>query len=188
MAGVSNLANFTAAQIAALNAAAAAAGYIPANPGVVAPVGLIEPWFTAISAGGMIVQDAATITNPTTQITSPTRNRFYRSSLGIGTNILVRMGYATALTAITSPVIKLFGRYNSTEAWQLLKNKSLTITTTVTADTTNDVTDGTLKYTTTDFSLTAFDSLGCNEFIFGVQTILAGTGTVNTAILQAKII
>lgn len=156
----------------------------------VCPISVTAPWQNVIDAGGMDDQDAATITNPTTQITASTRHIYQRK--GAGTNLILRLVYDDALTAITDPVVKVFGRANGSEVWQLLKNGASGITTTITTqasdDGATDVTDGTYLYTTPDFATQAIDCLGCDEILVGVQTILAGTGTVTTAYLQAKII
>ena len=54
------------------------------------------------------------------------------------------------------------------------------------ADDTTDETE-TYLYTIPSYA-DAFDCLGCEEIVIGVQTALAGTGTTSTAILQAKFI
>ena len=156
--------------------------------GCVAPVSITAPWQTIIAAGGPALLDNANITNPTTQIVRPTTSLFILGTQA--TNLLLRLAYADALSSITSPVVKVFGRLDSNNAWQLLKAKasvgSTTLTATLTADATNDVTDGTYKYTTPDFQNTCWDCLGCTEILVGIQTVLAGTGTVNTSFIQAK--
>ena len=155
--------------------------------GITAPASMKAGWITVISAGGMTVQDNATITNPTTQITSSTRRIIQRRSRG--THLILRMKYDSTLATITSPVVKVFGRVGPGEAWQLLYSRDTNLVETITADTTNDARDGTFNYTTPDFAIHAWDCLGCDELLVGIQTVLAGsTGSTATALLQAKII
>lgn len=150
----------------------------------VAPVSVTNVWQTIIDAGGPAVQDAATITNPTTEITETTTHIFQRKAKG--TNMLLRLGYDDALTTITNPVVKVFGRTGN-DVWQLLKTRGGALTGTLTTAAT-DVTDGTLLYTTPDWDDTTWDCLGCDEILVGVETALAGTGSTANAIIQAKFV
>jgi hypothetical protein len=148
-----------------------------------APVSLTGVWQTVISAGGPATQDAATITNATTQITAATRSIFSRK--GAGTILLIRLGYDDGLTSITNPIIKVFGRTGS-DAWMVLKDVSGNLTLTLTTALSTDATDGTLLYTAADVATSSIDCLGCDEILIGVQTALAGTGTVSNSIIQVK--
>lgn len=154
------------------------------------PQSTTSKWQTVITAGGPAVQDAATITSPTTQITAATRSIF--KCLGAGTTLLVRLGYDGTLTAITSPVIKVFGRATSAETWQVLKTRSGGLSATITAVVASDTIDvaaSALTFTAPDYSTLAFDRLGCDEILIGVETALAGaTGTTATSIIQVKLI
>jgi hypothetical protein len=158
------------------------------------PVSASSKWFTVITAGGMDDQDAATITNPTTEITLSTRNIVLRGWQDDGTDgpnegvlLIVRLAYDDGLTSITDPVIKVFGRDNDDEVWTLLETVGGTVTATI-ATAATDVTDGTMLYTTPDLSADAWDTQGCRQILIGVETALAGTGTVTTAYLQAKLL
>lgn len=157
------------------------------NMSAVAPVSLKSAWVVAIDAGGVATQDAATITNPTTQITGSTKHIVARRNCG--THAILRLQYDSTLTAITSPIVKIFGRVGSAEAWQLLYSRAGNLVETLTVDTTNDARDGTYSYTTPSFSTHAWDCLGCDEILVGVQTALAGsTGSTATAVVQLKFI
>jgi len=152
---------------------------------VVLPVSLSSRWKNIIDPGGMDDQDAATITNPTTQITLGTRKIFKRRANG--TTLLVSLAYDDGLTSITNPVIKLFGRYDSTEAWRVVLTKGGSLTATFAVAST-DSTDGTNLYTPANYDTIAWDCLGYEEFVMGVETALAGTGDATTAYLQGKFI
>lgn len=162
---------------------------VPHIEGVSYPSSLASGWQTVIAEGGVTTQDNATITNPETQINaSATVTKFVFVAKGAGTNLILRLKYDSTLTAITSPIVKVFGRTGS-DAWQLLYSKGGNLVETLTCDTTNDARDGTFSYTTPAFGTHSWDRLGCEELIVGVQTILAGsTGSVATATVQAKII
>lgn len=156
--------------------------------GAVSPCSINSHWETAIDAGGMDDQDAAVITNPDTQIILSTRHPIHKGL--VGTQLLFRLVYDDGLTAITDPIVKWFGRTGDSQVWQLLKNRSGGITTTITTqasdDGATDVTDGTFLYTTPDYETQAIDCLGCDTFFVGLETALAGTGDVTTAFLQVK--
>lgn len=145
-------------------------------------------WITVIAAGGMAVQDAATITNPTTEITDETRKLI---TLGdkAGHYIRLRMGYDDELTTIlTDAVIRVFGRRNSDDPWQVLENQNGDKTATLTSAESSDVTDGTLKYTHCDRLLHTWDRDGCTQILIGVETVLDGTGSETNSILQLKLV
>lgn len=161
---------------------------------VVAPVSLSSEWITAIEAGGMVVQDNATPTNPLTQITSGTRNFLKKGA--VGTLIVASMAYSSGITLSVSPIVKMFGRYRypgnigRVGRWMTLPNIASTpaITTTITVATSTDDNDGAFGYTLVT-TATTWDSLGTNEYIFAVSTIFAvSVGSAATAFLQAKII
>lgn len=170
-------------------AATIEAGKVLSSSGSV-PQSITAKWQTVMTAGGPAALDAATINSPTSQITAGTRAIF--SCMGTGTTILVRIGYDGTLTAITNPVIKVFGRTGAAETWQVLKNRSGGLSATITLVPTTDTIDtvaGPLTYSAPDYTTLAFDRLGCEEILIGIEVALAGsTGVTNTSILQVKLI
>lgn len=151
--------------------------------GIIAtPCSLSSRWINILDAGGVAIQDAATITNPTTQIDSPTSHIAKRNNFH-GTLVKVRLAYTGTPSA--DPVLVVFGRTGS-DAWQKLYTKNGDGTVTLTTAVATDVTDGTYFYTevTDDHTL---DCDGCDEIIIGVQTAFNGTVT-NTAVVQVKVI
>lgn len=150
-------------------------------------VALASQWVDAVTGGGPAVQDAATITNPTTQIVNST-SRIISRDKNAGSTIAVRLAYDQGAGTLTPPVIKLFGRANSGDAWQPLYSLSGNLTATLTDAATN-VTDGTFKYTTPHATDHYFDTAGCDEFLVGVETALAaGSGIVTNSKIQLKAI
>jgi len=149
------------------------------------PVSGTARWVTAIDSGGADDQDAATITNPTTEITASTRhipNRNFKS----GTTLVVRLAYDDGAGTLTNPVIRVFGRSGS-DAWQVLRNKSGSLTATITTATSTDPADGTYKYTVPDLNDNAWDCQGCDQILIGIETAFAaGSGTAANAFVQAK--
>lgn len=149
------------------------------------PVSGTARWVVAIDSGGADDQDASTITNPTSSITASTRhvlNRNFKS----GTTLVVRLGYDAGAGSLTNPVIKVFGRSGG-DAWQILRNKSGSLTATITTATSTDVSDGTYKYTVPDLNDNAWDCQGCDQILIGVETAFAaGSGTAANAFIQAK--
>lgn len=145
------------------------------------------PWVTAIDAGGMDAADASPITDPDADITASDHHIFERD-MNRGMFVTARMVYDDGISGVTDPVVKLFGRYNSDDKWQILENLNGDIAVTIATDLTNDVSDGTLNFTHPDGSTHVWDCFGCNEFLFGVETKLSATGNVATAYLEVKVI
>lgn len=145
------------------------------------PVSGIARWKTATTAINAI--DAATVTNPNTQVTRNTTPIIKRSG---GTTLRLRMAYDASLTVSTAPVVKVFGRTGS-DSWQLLKSVRGNVSEALSVAAT-DASDGTLKYTTSDQFVHSWDCDGCDELIVVIETALSGTGTVSTAFVQVKFI
>lgn len=151
---------------------------------VVFPVSATTDWTSAVTAGGATTADASTITAPTSQITASTRRIVTRQVSG-GTALLVRMKYDASLTVSVSPSVRLFGRTNG-GAWQTLTSRAGTVSSVLLAATATDISDGTYKYTTVDLASHYFDCQGYDEFLVGIETALAGSGTTSTATIDLK--
>lgn len=151
------------------------------------PGSMSAAWRTVADSGQPASQDGSgTINNPDTAITGA-NNRIFRRQRERGTILRIRAGYDDGLTGITDPVINVFGRKDENDSWQRLPN--LDGDTDVTLETaTDDVEDGTLKYTTAKRTTHSFDTDGCNEFLIGTKTALAGTGTTSNSVYQVKIV
>ena len=149
------------------------------------PSSFYGSWTTILDAPGPALQDNANITNPTTQIIFITTHIFETGCLG--TTLLLRLGYDDALTLITDPVVRVFGRTGATDPWQLLKNVTGG-TEAALVTSANDTITGDLKYTIVDPALQAWDVMGCEQILVGVQTALNGTGDLTNSIIQAKMI
>ena len=148
---------------------------------------LAAPWTTVIDAGGVDGADASPITDPDTDITASDHHIFVRD-MNRGMFVTARMVYDDGISGVTNPIIKLFGRHDSNDMWQILENLNGDIAVTIAVDLTNDVSDGTLNFTHPDGSTHVWDCFGCNEFLFGVETKLSATGIVTTAYLEVKVI
>lgn len=152
------------------------------------PISARSAWQTVIDAGGMDDTDGSgNPTNPETQIDGTDHHDLLSAAKKEGTTVLFRVGYDDALSGVTSPVVRVFGKFDkddTNEIWTMLPDANGSTDLTCTVDTTNDVADGTLKYT----KPVSVDGLGFNDFRFGVKTAIAGTGTVTNAIGQAKLI
>lgn len=163
---------------------------------IVRPAQIASAWSTVIDAAGMDDADNAgsDITAPATQVTLSTRKIWDLSDQYkglVGTTLRVRMGYDVNAALTTSPVIEVFGRFDSNDAWKRLLNKNATpaYNVTLTVATTTDVSDGTYKYTECSPADHAFDLDGCQELLFAVKTAFAvSAGSAATAFMQAKVI
>lgn len=164
-------------------------GHTQLESKLVRPVQIPAKWVTIIRDGGLETQDAATITDPTAEITNSTTSLFKIGRQG--TTLRLRMKYDDGLSAITDPIVKVFGRHDSTDPWQILLKKSSTVVNdTVTLVTTlaSDVSDGADNWTSVDAEDHSLDIDGCDEILVGVQTVLAATGDPTLASLEAKVI
>lgn len=169
-------------------------GHAQLESKLVRPIQIPAKWFTIIDAGvagvslsGLEQQDAAALTDPDAEITNSTTHLFKVGRQG--TTLLLRMKYDDGLSAITDPVLRVFGRYDSTEPWMMLNQKGGADNATVTMQTAStDVSDGTDNWTDVDEDDHSFDLRGCDEILVGVQTALAATGDPTLASLEAKII
>lgn len=148
---------------------------------------VVSFWSVVIDAGGMTVQDASPITNPDLEITASTRH-IISGDNEQSVFLALRMAYDDGLASITDPIVKVFGRASDAQDWEILRNKAGSITGTIATDTTNDVSDGTLNWTTTHADNNVWDRNGCNEFLVGVETALAGFGDTSNAYLEMRAI
>lgn len=159
----------------------------------VVPVGMASKWRRIISHGaqspGLSAADADPITAPLTDITHPDNRIFRRGGNKGGTHIVLRVAYGSGTTAMTtSPRFKVFGRYDDTGTWQILRNKAGDISITVTPDPTNDVVSGGYKRTTPDPENDYVDSAGCNEFLIGIEEGFDGDGDDSDTYLEVKFV
>lgn len=158
---------------------------------IVYPASIKTGWQTVIDAGGMDDADADPITDPATDIDGTDHHDLTGFE---GTTLKVRMAYDDGVSGtITSPIIQVFGRYEDPDGsnagdWMELENGSGDIEVTLTVDTTNDASDGTLNFTRVRANTHSFDVQGCARIRIGVNTAFAATGTVTTAYLEAKVI
>jgi len=145
------------------------------------PASRVSSWFTAHNKPD--AQDAAAVTQVSDVDGDEGREIF---AAGRGTHLVLRLGYDDALAAITDPVVVVLGVDENGEV-ERLRNENGGATGTLATDTTNDAEDGTLKYTTPNDNA-IFDIRGCHSLVVGVETALAGTGTVTNSVLQGKLI
>lgn len=164
---------------------------------LVTPVSLTSQWVTALTAGTVATQDGSSgvITDPDA-LSEDTHIRLTRHNQA-GSLIMARLVYDGGVTGVTDPELVLFGRTTIegvSDEWQLLPTVedtpalSSTLVTSASDDGAADVTDGTMLYSTPDRKSNVWDSMGCNEFVFGVKTAFDATGTKTNAVVQAKII
>ena len=146
------------------------------------------PFFTAIVSGigGPQSQDAATITDPDNEIAVAKKIFKFPTNQGGGALYVgARLKYDDGISAPTSPIVKLFGRYHEQEPWMVLPSVGGNLSEELTIALTSDLTDGTYKRTVMERDTHLWDTLGRNEFVFGVETAFAATGTVNNSTLEA---
>ena len=160
---------------------------------VVYPVAVTGDWITVIDAatsvagqGGVTSADASIITNTSTDVAKPTTHRFTLPQ-DKGTYVALRLKHRTSDSALTSPVVKLIGRAGDTGKWVFLPSKDGTDGITLTATTASDIADGTHSYSDIDVDKHVFDRGGCDQFLVGVTTAYASTGSTSEATVEAKV-
>lgn len=163
---------------------------------VTRPSSVVSNWVTVVKATG--VDDAANsgnrITNPETSVASAItvpilmRSGGKQPDIGCGTYIRLRLAYDDALTVGTDVVVQVFGRTGD-DVWECLPNLAESDEVELTANESDDVTDGTYKYTAVGRTTHTWDCAGSDEIIVGIKTALAdGGGDVTNAFIQAKVI
>lgn len=156
----------------------------PQQGGSITPTRGRSAVWTAIDAGGMDDQDAATITRVSTQITLSTRK--WIEVVGAGTIVLASLVYDDGLTVSADPVVKMFGRVDGGPE-RVVRTRGGNLSATI-ATATSDAADGTYLRTPFNYDTIAWDLLSYSEFIFGVETALAGTGTTSNAYLEIALV
>lgn len=146
------------------------------------PVSLQTGWTTVRDAGGVDAADASPLINPDSSITASTAHVWDLGKIG-GTGFVLRFAYRS--TVSTSPVVRVFGRFDASDDWMVLPNRSGDDTIELTVDTTNDMTDGTDKFTTVVLDDHYVDAMGCKYILVGVSTAQSG-GTASVSYIQAK--
>lgn len=140
--------------------------------------------FSVLSPSGAVAtQDAARVTNPTTQATASNIVNLHEVN---GEHVLLVFKYDAGLAVSTNPAGGLFGRVGPSGTWNRLKNIGGSDQVAFICDTTNDVSDGTFKYASFTASTNVFDRMGFDEFTWGTETALAGTGTKTNAQVLLK--
>ena len=168
---------------------------------IVYPTQFESDLWIALPADRVDTQDASTITDPASELLyssvfDSARLVDFGDGSGdrrerrLGTNMALILAYDDGLTGVTDPVIKLFGRRKGGDTrWRVLRNLLDSLTITLETASSDLDQDGTpqggsevagLKYTVPSRSQMC-DMQGCSEFIIGVETALAGTGTTSTA-------
>jgi hypothetical protein len=110
------------------------------------------------------------------------------SSHGHGRTLQIRLKYDTGISAPTSPVIQAFGFDGTGTPSQPIGSPMRLLDgngdheLTLTIDTTNDVRDGSFKYT----KPVEVDMAACSNFLIAVKTAFAATGTVNNSVIQVR--
>jgi hypothetical protein len=159
------------------------------------PMSLQGDWVTLSVAPETADNGGNVVVNPTALgTTTPARWQKIKA----GTTLMVMLGYDDELASITECVIQAFGRDNTedntdttrTPIVHVLKGRADDDTSVVadaielTTDTTNNVTDGTLKYT----DPVKIDLDGATEVLIAIKTALAGTGTKTNSVILVKVI
>ncbi len=171
---------------------AAALDLVPTPPSdTVVTAEVKSKWVQIIDNGGLETQDNVAITNPTAHITNSTTHIFVTG--GRGTKLYVRMKYDDEVVLSTDPVFRIYGRHSSGDThWQLLFNDNATPSPLITClQTSGDITDGTDMWS--DIGLVvgevSLSTLGCDEFLVGVQTAAAASaGDATLTTLEAKVV
>ena len=149
------------------------------NP--VVTCGVVTDWVDICTAPETSDNSGSVVTNPGA-ITRSTQN--WLKPCGLGTQVLVRLKYDAGVSgSITSPVVQLFGR-DSQSCPQRLVDASGTHEQTLTVDATNDVTDGTFKYTVAKI----INIHGNIDLLAAVKTAFNATGTLTNSAIQVRVI
>jgi len=151
------------------------------------PMSVSGPW-SAWVLQDLSTIDAATITNPETQITASTRRTWLRQF--VGTSLQLQAVYPRAATSKTTDLLVVgWGRsiVNGTaQQWNLLTNDNGDYQITLEIDPTNDADDGsTYKYSTVK-STNWLDCQGYDEYVFGLVRAAVLDVSVATGFIRVR--
>lgn len=159
----------------------------PAGQSQTIPLSCSSPWSSSILTDLSVV-DAATLVDPTTQITASSRRTIYRR--GAGTYMLLQALYPRAAAVLTTnPTLVVFGRTVAADGtvgdWNLLINDAGDSAIDIELDPTNDADDQATYKRSTVKSAHWLDCQGYDEFIVGcsraaVLDVSAATAYVRT--------
>lgn len=155
----------------------------------VAPISMDCQWIEAIEAGKISTADASDVDGTGDFV--DTRVVIKKDAIGGACTTLVAcIKYDDGVSAISQAArIGCIGRCrrgSTVDNWVRLRAKSGNAYADITPDPTKDMGDGTFKRTTPNVANAAWDTLGCNEFVFFSELPLTGTGTFTTATLEVK--
>jgi len=152
---------------------------MPDVPAMV-PVSVISDWVDVCTEPEEADNSGSTVVAPLS-ITREAQNRLYNH--GIGTSAQIRLKYDDGAGTLTNPVVQPFG-FDGNDSPQKLVNADGDHELTLTIDATNDVQDGTYKYT----APVEVDMDGCASILVAIKTAFnAGTGTENNATIQVRV-
>lgn len=142
----------------------ATAGQVPSLP-----MSISGPWSSSILTDLSVV-DAATLTDPTTQITASSRRTIYRRN--VGTYLMLQALYPRAAAVLTTnPLLVVFGRTVAPDGtvgdWNLLTNDNGDSQIEIELDPTNDADDMSTYKRSTVKSTHWVDCQAYDEFIVG---------------------
>lgn len=150
----------------------------------------VKGWTIVVQPGIVDTSDAGNIDRPGSivgiaDVDDELGSRVF-TCFGCGNLIVAQLVYPRNLVVSVDPVVVLFGRYDKTQPWDAVTskaNKQL-----VTLKTNADTGDTAFKRTILDNEKQAWNSLGNNQFAFGVATALDGTvGNKALAFIRAKV-
>ena len=142
------------------------------------PISLSNDWVTCCSAPETADNAASTVTDVAAIVRA---DQNWVMVANAGTRVAFRLKYDDGISAETSPVIQIFGD-DSGDQYMKLKDDAGVHELTLTIDLTNDVEDGTWKWT----DHVEVDAKGSRRVLCAVKTAFAATGTVDTSVIQAR--
>lgn len=155
------------------------------------PASFSSVWSTAIGAGGVTTLDAATITNPLTEIGAD--KLVLSREKHKGTTVQWRLRYNPTGLTVSAPLrVAVFGYTITTEGPQRWTNRNgdnyMMFTPNTTTDERFTDSSGTVwAYTAVDPLMHLTDCMACDFFVAGVeQAAAASAGSFATARLEAK--
>ena len=144
------------------------------------PVSIISDWVDVCTAPETSDNSGSTVVAPL-GITRAEQNRIY--SHGVGTTLQIRLKYDDGASTLTSPVVQPFG-FDGNSSPQKLVDADGTHELTLTLDATNDVQDGTYKYS----QPVEVDMDGCASVLVAVKTAFNATsGTETNSAIQVRV-
>lgn len=150
-----------------------------ADARLVAPSAILTPWKVAVDDPA--TQDASTVTDPANDISGIDDRVLDKGA--IGTLLALALAWPDGSVPSTDPVVKVFGRYDANEPWELVPNLNGDLSQELPATDASDVKNSSTRRSTVDTDNHVWDVGAFSQFVVAIETAYAGSNSGDAQIL-----